>query len=339
LLVTALVLLGSACELEPGNVGDSDMDDILGSDGGANANGDANGNSPGDDQLVDASAGGGDGDTGADAGAETTDPDVDAAVDAPESDAGGDEQTADAGSEPSPSTDAGTEPEVDASVEEPELPALAAHYTFDENAGSVASDEVGAFADAVFNGEASFAAGVTGSAVDLPGDPSQSYVSLPANILDGCDDITIALWMKLGSITSWSRLLDLDGGVDGFLYFTPAQDVAGTPHLYFDIFHPPGTGAPDQGVSAAYPEGVNLVDEWHHVAFTLSAGVGHLYFDGSEIGSGAMTTKPSDLTLGENAHAWIGRSMFPDPYLDATIYDLRVSCAAYTPEQEGRLAQ
>ena len=339
LLVTALLLLGTACDLEPGtsDEGDRDMDDISGSGGTGS---DANDPSGGDEDPADPDPGTGDDDSAVDAGTEPGEPEVDAAVDAPsESDAGSGEQTTDAGSEPVPGSDAGTEPEVDASTQEPELPALAAHYTFDESSGSVASDAVGAFADAVLSGAPSFTGGVSGNALDLPGDPTESYVSLPANILDGCDDITIALWMKLGSITNWSRLLDLDGGVDGFLYFTPAQDVGGTPHLYFDIFHPPGAGAPDQGVSAAYPAGVTLVDAWHHVAFTLSAGVGRLYFDGVEIGSGAMTTKPSDLTLGENSHAWLGRSMFPDPYLDATLDDLRISCTAYTAEQVSQLAQ
>jgi hypothetical protein len=338
LLVTAVLLLGAACELDDGSVdkGDRDQNDITGSDAGSR---DTDDHSPGNGHPLDASAGGDHDEPSADAGTDdgnsdpddsNTDTDVDAAAG---QDSGSGEQSADAGSDPGPSPDAGDDPTGD-----PELPALAAHFTFDETSGTTASDSAGAFADAVLNGEASFATGVSGNALDLPGGASQSYVSLPANILDGCNDITIALWMKLGSVTFWSRLLDLDGGLDGFLYFTPAQDVGSTPHLYFDIYHP-GEGAADQGVSAAYPQGTTLVDQWHHVAFTLSAGVGHLYFDGAEIGSAAMATKPSDLSIGENAHAWIGRSMFPDPYLDATIDDLRISCTAYTADQVADLAQ
>ena len=336
LIVTAIAVLGAACELggEAANDGERDVDDITTPDGGSS--------SDTDDDPDDASTGTDPDDDGkpSEPGMEGADAGMD--VDPPgdgDGDSGTDEETSDAGAEPDPSQDAGADDPSDASTEDPPLPALAALYTFDENTGSEAGDSAGGFADALLNGAASWTTGVTGSALDLPGGASQSYVSLPANLLDSCDDITVALWMKLGSVTFWSRLLDIDGGVDGFLYFTPAQDVGGAPHLYFDIYHPPGAGAPDQGVSAAYPQGTTLVDEWHHVAFTLSGGTGRLYFDGVQIGSNAMTTKPSDLTVGENSHAWIGRSMFPDPYLEAAIDDLRVSCTAYTAEQVAELAQ
>ena len=219
------------------------------------------------------------------------------------------------------------------------LPALAARYTFDENTGTVAADSVGEFADATLVNGAGWTTGRLGNALDLAGGATNQYATLPASILDGCDDITIALWMKLGSETPWSRLLDIDGVVDGFLYFTPTQPVNGASHLLFNIFHPPGEGADDQRVSAPYPTGTVLVDVWHHVAFTLSAGTGRLYFDGVEIGSNAMTTKPSDLSLGATARAWMGRSTFADPYLDASIDDLRVSCTAYTAEQVAALVE
>ncbi len=120
------------------------------------------------------------------------------------------------------------------------------------------------------------------------------------------------------------------------MFFTPTQFLKDDdkPYLYFNIYHAHG----DQGVSAAYPAGVELVNEWHHVAFTLSSGTGRLYFDGVEIGSKALLSKPSDLTLGDGARAWIGRSLFAsDPYLEAAIDDLRVSCTALSAEQVAEL--
>lgn len=244
--------------------------------------------------------------------------DADTQTDAALDDAGADQEDAQTG---------------DAATEEPS-PVLSARYTFDENTGTVAADSAGEFADAVLENGAGFTTGVEGSALALAGGVSEQFASLPANILGSCDDITIALWMKLGSLAPWSRILDIDGGVDGFMFFTATQDVEGTPHLFFNIFQPPG----DQGVSAAYPAGTTLLNEWHHVAFTLSSGTGRLYFDGAEIGSNPMSTKPASLTLGPTARAWIGRSLFAsDPYLEAAIDDLRVSCTAYTAEQVAKL--
>lgn len=248
--------------------------------------------------------------------------------------------------------DGGADAEVDAAVDsgtpDASLPALAAHYAFDENMGTAAADTAGEFADGTLVGGAQWVTGFngSGSAVDLaggPGNEAHQHVTLPANILDGCDDITVALWMRLGAVPYNTRLLDIDGTVNGFLFFTPTQYVGGAPGLNFNIYHPPGEGPSDQGVVAAYPSGTVLIDTWHHVAFTLSAGTGRLYFDGVQIGSNPMALKPSDLDYAAGAHAWIGKSMFntgpsPDPYLDGAIDDLRISCTAYTAEQIAALA-
>lgn len=297
------------------------------------------------DADVDIDGGEPDGGGSADAGEMDAAPDAELPVDAQTEDAGGDVPDAEAdldGAADAASLDAAPDANVeepDTSVVDASLPTLAAHYTFDENTGTVAADSTDAFADAVLIDGAGWTTGQQGSALDLAGAPDNSYVSLPVDILDGCDeDITIALSMRLGSLPPWARLLDIDGVENGFLYFTPTQDVGGEPHLLFNIFHPTGEGTDDQGVSAAYPEGTVLVDTWHHVAFTLSGGTGRLYFNGVEIGSNAMTTAPSDLTLGDAAHAWLGRSTFNnDPYLDAAIDDLRVSCTAYSAAQVAAL--
>jgi hypothetical protein len=341
-LGTAVALLGTACE-----DGKSGTNDAGHHEADAQVHDDAGQTDSGADDF-DASAGsdaGGDGDVGhhdagGDSGAEN-DPDagMDAATGA-DADAGADAGTDDHDAH---TGDAG----ADASVA---LPALAAHYAFDENTGTSAADSADNFDDATLVGGASWTTGHDGSALALAGGPGKdqsnaplpgNYAALPATVLDGCDDITIALWMKLGSVDNWARLLDVDGTQNGFLFFTPAQDVgAAMPNLYFDVYYPQlPVGSQDQGVSAPYPAGTVLVGQWHHVAFTYSAGTGRLYFDGAQIGSNPMSVKPSDLTYGAAAHAWIGKSMFNDTYLNAAIDDLRVSCTAYTAEQIAELAR
>jgi hypothetical protein len=224
---------------------------------------------------------------------------------------------------------------------------LVLHLRFDDATGTTAVDSTGNNRNGTLQNGAGWTSGHAAGAVQLSNTPvadaapAQQYVSIPPNVLSGCSDVTIAMWMNLASVGPFSRLLDLDGTVNGFLFFTPAQMVNGTPRLWFNIFYPAGTGADDQGVSAAYPSDAGaLVGVWHHVAFTLAGGTGRLYFDGAEIGSGAMTHRPSDIQLDGDAHAWIGRSTFPvDPYLDAAIDDLRISCRAYTANEISQLAQ
>jgi hypothetical protein len=276
-----------------------------------------------------------------DARADGAEMQLDGAADAAQADA----EQADAAQADAAQGDAGpldaaqVDASSDASLPDASLPALAAWYKFDENSGTTAASSTAGFTNATLLNGASWTAGKHGSALALGGGATNQYAALPANIADSCDDITIALWMKLGSTPAWSRLLDIDGVTDGFLFFTPTEMINGVPHLLFNIFHPPGAGADDQRVSAAYPTGTTLVNVWHHVAFTLSVGTGRLYFDGVQVGSNAMTTKPADLTLGATAHAWIGRSTFPDPYLNAAIDDLRISCTAYSAAQIAALAE
>lgn len=351
--IASLVTLisGSACELDTNAAKKTDdpisTPDGDGDDGSSNADdagaGDGDGDSDGSGGNDDNSGGGDEGGGGEDAGLDGSNPvdEEDAGTDGDNGDDGDGSGDVDAGTDPDPDPDpdAGVDDDPDASTGDVELPALVAHYTFDENDGASAADSAGDFAVATLLGAAGWTEGVSGSALKLPGGNTEGYASLPVDILDRCDDITIALWMKLGSVQPWSRLLDIDGGVNGFLFFTPAQDLGGTPHLYFNIYYPGGSGPADQGVSAAYPQGTTLVGEWHHVAFTLKDGAAYLYFDGAQIGAAALSVKPSDLAFGDNAHAWIGRSMFPDPYLDAAIDDLRVSCTAYSAEQIAELAK
>lgn len=274
----------------------------------------------------------------ADADTMDASPDVgeDASLDATLADAGSNDASSVDGGDSGNAADAG-----DAGADA--APPLAAWYKFDEDAGTVAAESTGSIASATLENGATWTTGRVGGAVDLAGgagNAANNYVSLPPAILDNCEDVTVALWMNLGSIVPWARILDVEGTPDAFLFFTPTQGSAEDPRLFFNIYYPAGEGANDQGVSAAYPVGTTLVGAWHHVAFTLSQGTGTLYFDGAEIGAGPMMLRPSDLPIGATAHAWLGRSRFDvDAYLDATLDELHISCTALSAEEIAALAQ
>ncbi len=77
---------------------------------------------------------------------------------------------------------------------------------------------------------------------------------------------------------------------------------------------------------------------WHHAAVTLNGATGTLYVDGVQVGQNtAMTLKPSD--LGATTQNWIGRSQFPDPYLNGRVDDFRFYSRALTASEIATLAQ
>jgi hypothetical protein len=234
--------------------------------------------------------------------------------------------------------------------------ALRVHLTFDETSGTVANDSSPNNFDATLHG-ATWAPGRSGGGVDISnndnpkeGPTGKQWVSLSPNVLSACDDVTVAVWVRLRSLHPYTRILDVDGGVNGFIFMTATAGPPGEQGVLFNIYKPNDAGSPDQGVRGAYPPadaGTVLLGQWHHLAITLSGQVARAYFDGTEVGSNPnMTFNPSEIAIrpdggaGGEPHAWLGRSLFweADPYLNAQLDDLRISCRAYTPAEIAQLA-
>lgn len=234
---------------------------------------------------------------------------------------------------------------------------LRVHLTFDEETGTVANDSSPNDFDATLHG-ATWAKGRSGGAVDLSnndnpkeGPAGKQWVSLPPNVLSSCEDATVAVWVRLRSLHPFTRILDLDGGVNGFIFMTATAGPPGAQGVFFNIYKPNDAGPSDQAVRGAYPPaeaGTVLLDQWHHLAITLNGQVARAYFDGVEVGENPnMTFNPSEIAIrpdgggGGEPHAWLGRSLFweADPYLNAQLDDLRISCRAYTPTEIARLAE
>lgn len=216
------------------------------------------------------------------------------------------------------------------------------HYRFEETTEGEVVDYSDRALHGVIQNGAGFTEGHRGEAILLEGgagNAANQHVSLPPGIIENCTDLTIALWAKIDAVTNFSRFLDIDGMTNGFIYFSPSIPVSGHPELRFNIYRPGFTPA-DQFVMAPYPAAATLTGVWHHFAVTLAGDTARLYFDGNQIGENvAMTFNPSDVDIAANAHAWIGRSMFQDPYLDAAIDDYRVSCRAFTADEIKQLAR
>ncbi|MDF2987562.1 MAG: hypothetical protein K0R50_3072 [Eubacterium sp.] len=203
---------------------------------------------------------------------------------------------------------------------------LVAKYEFNETSGTTAADSSGNGKNATLTG-ATFAAGKTGNALSLSG--STQYAKLPSGIVSTCNDITVAAWVKLDTVSSWSRIFDFGTGTSSYMFLTPSSSAN---KIRFAISNG-GSGSEQQiNGTAALTTG-----SWKHVAVTLSGNSGTLYIDGAAVGTNTgMTLNPSD--LGATTLNYIGKSQFSDPYLDGLVDDFVIFNRALSQTEIASLA-
>jgi uncharacterized protein len=185
------------------------------------------------------------------------------------------------------------------------------HYKFDETSGTTAADSSGNGKTATLTA-ATWAAGKINNAVSMSG--STQYVSMPTGIVSTLNDFSIATWVKLNAVTTWTRIFDIGTGTTVNMFLTPTSGTA----IRFAITT--GGSGSEQRINgtAALPSGT-----WKHVAVTLSGSTGVLYVDGVQVGTNtAMTLKPS--SLGNTNLNYIGKSQYGDPYLNGLVDDFRI---------------
>jgi hypothetical protein len=202
-------------------------------------------------------------------------------------------------------------------------------YKFDETGGTTAADSSGAGRTATLVNGPVFVPGRTGNAVSLNG--TNQSVALPAGSVGALNDFTIATWVNETSTSAWRRIFDFGTGTTTNMFLTPQS---GSGPIRFAITTSGAGGEQRIGGTSALPTG-----GWHHVAVTLSGGVGILYVDGVEVGrNSAMTLRPS--SLGSTTQNWIGRSEYSgDPFLAGAVDDLRVYNRALSAAEVNGLFQ
>ncbi|MFI5888680.1 beta-L-arabinofuranosidase domain-containing protein [Actinoplanes sp. NPDC051513] len=199
---------------------------------------------------------------------------------------------------------------------------LVAHYPFD-----------GSPADASGNGRtatvysAGYVAGRSGNALDLNG--TSGYAALPGGILAGATNFTVALWARLDTVTTWSRIFDFGTGTGANMFLTPRSST-GTARFAITA----GGAGGEQRIDApsALPAGA-----WTHVAITRSGNLGVLYVNGAEVARNtALTITPA--SLGNTTQNWLGRSQYADPYLDGALDNVRLYSRALSVAEISSLA-
>jgi hypothetical protein len=170
-------------------------------------------------------------------------------------------------------------------------------------------------------------AGRLGNAVNLNG--AGEYVNLPTGIVSGLSDFTVSAWVNPSATSTWSRVFDFGTGQTVNMFMTVDGGGSG---LRYAITNS-GNGAEQQLTGG----GQLPLNTWSHVAVTLSGTTGTLYLNGNPVATNPnMTLHPS--SLGSTNQNWIGRSQYPDPFLNATVDDFNVYSRALSPAEIATLA-
>ena len=188
---------------------------------------------------------------------------------------------------------------------------LLAYLKFNETSGTNAADSSGNGNNRTLATGATWAAGKINNAVLLNG--SSGYVSLPAGVVSTLNDFSVSTWVYVNANSTWARLFDFGTGTTTYMFLAPAS---GGNTVRYAIT----TGSGEQPINSP---AVLSPSAWHHVAVTLSGTTGTLYVDGAAVGTNSsMTLKPSN--LGNTTLNYIGKSQFPDPYLNGRVDDFRI---------------
>jgi hypothetical protein len=169
--------------------------------------------------------------------------------------------------------------------------------------------------------------GQLGHAVKLNG--GGEYVNLPTGIVNSLSDFTVSAWVNPVSDDTWARIFDFGTGPTVNMFMTVNGGGAG---LRFAITT--GGGGGEQQITGG---GQLPLNTWSHVAVTLSGTTGTLYLNGTAVATNPnMTLHPS--TLGTTNQNWIGRSQYPDPFLNASVDDFNIYDLALSPAEVATLA-
>lgn len=196
-------------------------------------------------------------------------------------------------------------------------PRLLARYAFGEGSGTTAGDTTGRWHAATLTAGATWTAD---GAVALDG--TGGHVALPAGLISGLAELTIAAWVNPDELANSARVFDLGFQKNTYLYLT-VRTGAGKARCAMKLA---GMEAEDV-IDAAGPLPAGT---WSHVAVTIADGTGVLYVGGAESGRNAALVM-SPLLLGATTQNYLGRSQnTTHPYLHGEIDDFRVYNHALT---------
>lgn len=153
------------------------------------------------------------------------------------------------------------------------------------------------------------------NALDFDG--GNNYVSLPAGVYFN-GDFTIECWVYPKSFGNWSRIIDFGNGAGGHnVLLAYTYGTSGAPGLYIE------------GTQIAANQTL-VLNQWSHVAVTLSGNTATIYINGVAAGTG---TFPTPINITRN-NCYIGKSNWGgDPNANAVFDELRIWNIAKTQSE------
>lgn len=175
------------------------------------------------------------------------------------------------------------------------------------------------------NGAVAYVGGVNGNAAYLKNDAYLSLIDAP---LAGAADFTVAAWVKPDKVTAWQRVFDFGTGTSKYMFLTLTNGT----NTVFAIT----TNGADNEQKITAPVSF-ATGEWTHVAVAKSGNTGIIYINGKEAGrNDNLTLSPTD--IGNTNQNYIGKSQYPDPYLNGAVDELAIYKTALTSSEIAALA-
>lgn len=201
-------------------------------------------------------------------------------------------------------------------------PAVLVHrYTFDGPSSSTTiTDSVGNATGTLVNQTGTAQLNGSGQ-LNLDGNTSSAYVSLPSGIMGALTNATFEVWMNNNdTFSDWAELwaFGTNNGSAGQIYITLIPNNPATHKLRFD-YH--GTSDTIIDAPTAVPTGTQTCVT---VTYNYSAQTASLYMSGRKVATGTMTLP---LYTIPDVNNYIGQSEWygsGDPYLNATLDEFRI---------------
>src|SRR5262249_6100070 len=133
-----------------------------------------------------------------------------------------------------------------------------------------------------------------GTAISLDG--TNGFVQLPSSVwFNG--PFTVEGWVFVRSYNNWSRLMDFGNGQYLHnVYLALSEGQTGLPKMgIFNTVNNPLVGSSQQLPT----------NQWAHLAATYDGTTGRIYINGTNVGSGPLSTPPPNVVRSNN---FIGRS-------------------------------